>query len=123
MVGSWPCKVSSKIHINGWRVSEPVCEDKGKTMATETKDEKDMNRAHVVLSKGYEVVGLGYSRLTGAAVKVMDRGENLANPARLTGLARWRSTTRVGSAGLAKIAARSREQEGPVRLVTRRAGL
>jgi hypothetical protein len=95
-------------------------------MATETKDEKDMNRAHVVLSKGYEVVGLGYSRLIGAAVKVMDRGEILANPARLTGLARWSSTTRVGSAGsagLAKIAARSREQEGPVGLVTRRAGL
>jgi hypothetical protein len=34
MVGSWPCKVSSEIHINGRRVSEPVHEDKGKRMAT-----------------------------------------------------------------------------------------
>jgi hypothetical protein len=28
MVGSWPCKVSSEIHINGQRVSEQVREDK-----------------------------------------------------------------------------------------------
>jgi hypothetical protein len=59
MVGSWPYKVSSKIHINGRCVSEPAHEDKGKTMATELKDEKDPKRARVVLSKGHEVVGLG----------------------------------------------------------------
>jgi hypothetical protein len=41
MVGLWPCKVSSEIHINGRRVSESVREDKGKTMATELEDEKD----------------------------------------------------------------------------------
>jgi hypothetical protein len=34
MVGSWPCIVSSKVHINGHRVSDPVREDKGKAAAT-----------------------------------------------------------------------------------------
>jgi hypothetical protein len=38
MVGSWQCKVSSKIHINGHRISEPVREDKGKMMAPELAD-------------------------------------------------------------------------------------
>jgi hypothetical protein len=61
MLGSWPCKVSSEIHINGRRVSEPVHEDKGKTTATKLEDEKDLKRARVVLSKGREVVGPGYS--------------------------------------------------------------
>jgi hypothetical protein len=61
MLGSWPCKVSSEIHINGRRVSEPVHEDKGKTTATKLEDEKDSKRARVVLSKGREVVGPGYS--------------------------------------------------------------
>jgi hypothetical protein len=73
MVGSCPCKVSSEIHINGRRVSEPVHEDKGKTMAAEPEDE-DPKRARVVLSKGHEVVERGYSRLIDAAAKVMDRG-------------------------------------------------
>jgi hypothetical protein len=45
MVGSWPCKVSSEIPINGQLVSEPVRKDKGKTMATELEDEKDLKRA------------------------------------------------------------------------------
>jgi hypothetical protein len=79
LVGSWPCKVSSEIHINGRRVSELGCEDKGKTMATEPKDE-DPKRARVVLSKGLEVVEPGYSRLTGAAAKVMNRAKNSSNP-------------------------------------------
>jgi hypothetical protein len=82
MVGSWPCKVSSEIHINGQHVSEPVHEDKGKTTATESEDEKDPKRACVVLSKGGEVVGPVYSRLTGAAAMVPDRGENSGNPSR-----------------------------------------
>jgi hypothetical protein len=34
----------------------------------------------VVLSKGRKVVGPGYSRLTSAALKVMDKGENSGNP-------------------------------------------
>jgi hypothetical protein len=34
----------------------------------------------VVLSKGREVVGPGYSRLTSDAATVTDRGENLGNP-------------------------------------------
>jgi hypothetical protein len=80
MVGSWPWKVLSEIHINGRLVSELVHKDKGKTTATESEDEKDPKRAHVVLSKGHEVVGPGYSRLTGAAAKVTDVGENLGNP-------------------------------------------
>jgi hypothetical protein len=33
-----------------------------------------------VLSKGREVVGLGYSRLTGSATEVMHKRENLGNP-------------------------------------------
>jgi hypothetical protein len=56
----------------------------------------------VVLSKGHEVVGLGYSRLTGAAAKVMDRGENRVTLVRLTGLARWSSTTQAGLTELAR---------------------
>jgi hypothetical protein len=79
MVGSQPCKVSSEIRINGWRVSEPVREDMGKMMATEPEDEKDPKRARVVLSKGCEVVRLGYSRLIGTATKVADMWENSGN--------------------------------------------
>jgi hypothetical protein len=37
----------------------------------------------VVLSKGHEVVGPGYSSLTGAAAKVTDMGENSANSRRV----------------------------------------
>jgi hypothetical protein len=83
MVGSWPCKVSSDIHSNVRRVSEPIHEDKGKMMAMEPEDEKDPKRAHVVLSKGRKVVGPGYSRLIGAATKVMDMGENSGNSSRV----------------------------------------
>jgi hypothetical protein len=101
IVGSWPCKVSSEIHINGRHVSELVHEGKGKTMATKPKDEKDSKRACVVLSKGNEVVGLGYSRLTGAAAKVMDRGEIRVTPTGLAGLAE--TTARIDKQiGLAK---------------------
>jgi hypothetical protein len=70
--------VSYEIHINRRSISEPVCEDKGKMTAMEPEDE-DPKRARVVLSKGREVVGLGYSRLTGAAAKVTDMKENLGN--------------------------------------------
>jgi hypothetical protein len=83
MVGSWPCKVSSEIHINGQRVNEPVREDKGKMMAPESEDRKDPKRAHVVLSKGREVVGPGYSRVTGVAANVTDKTENSGNHGRV----------------------------------------
>jgi hypothetical protein len=83
MLGLWPCKVWSMIHINGRRVSEPVREDKGKMTATEPNDEKDPKRARVVMSKGREVVRLGYSRLTGVVTKVTDRRENSGNPNRV----------------------------------------
>jgi hypothetical protein len=79
MVGSWPCKVSSEIHIKGRRISEPVREDKGKTTATEPEVRKDPKRARVVLSKGHEVVGLGYLRVTDIAAKVTNKRENLGN--------------------------------------------
>jgi hypothetical protein len=79
MVGSWPCKVLFEVHINGQHVSEPVREDKGKTTATEPKDGKDPKRARVVLSKGREVVGPGYSRVTSVAAKVTDKRGNLGN--------------------------------------------
>jgi hypothetical protein len=52
-------------------------------MAMEPEDEKDLKRARVVLSKGHEVVGPGYSRLIGATAKVTDRGENSDNPSRV----------------------------------------
>jgi hypothetical protein len=80
MVGSWGCRVSSEIHIGGRRVSEPVHDDKGKEKVAEPGDEKDPKRARVVLSKGHEVVGPGYSRLLGAATEVMHKGENSGNP-------------------------------------------
>jgi hypothetical protein len=54
-----PCKLSSEIHIIRRRVSEPVHEDKGKTMALELEDKRDPRRACVVLSKGREVVRPG----------------------------------------------------------------
>jgi hypothetical protein len=60
VVGSWPCKVLSEVHINGRRISELVREDKGKTMAPKPDDRKDSERACVVLSKGREVVRPGY---------------------------------------------------------------
>jgi hypothetical protein len=53
----------------------------------EPGDEKDLNRAWVVLSKGREVVGLG--RLSGAATEVMHKGENSGNPNRVN----WVSKT------------------------------
>jgi hypothetical protein len=46
MVGSWPCTVSSEVHINLRRASEPVWKDKGKAMVLESEDEKDPKRAH-----------------------------------------------------------------------------
>jgi hypothetical protein len=80
MVGSWPCKVSYEIHIDGRRVSEPVREGKGKMMATEPEDEKDPKRAHAVMSRGHEVVRPGYSRLLGDAARVTYRREESGNP-------------------------------------------
>jgi hypothetical protein len=79
MVGLWPCKVSSEIHINGRCVSELVRKDKGKAMVSESEDEKDPKSARMVLSKGCEVVGLGYSRLLGDAARATDRGEESGN--------------------------------------------
>jgi hypothetical protein len=83
MVGSWACRVSSKIHIGGRRVSEPVHDKKGKENVAERRDEKDPKRARVVLSKGHEVVRPAYSRLSGAATEVMHKGENSRNPNRI----------------------------------------
>jgi hypothetical protein len=37
----------------------------------------------MVLSKGHEVVGPGYSRMSGDVVRVMDRGRELDNPNRV----------------------------------------
>jgi hypothetical protein len=83
MVGSWPCKVSSEIHINGRCVSEEVREDKGEVTALKSKDEKDPKRTRMVLSKGREVVGLGYSRLAGDAARIVDRGGESGSPNRV----------------------------------------
>jgi hypothetical protein len=88
MVGSWPCTVSSEVHINGRCVSEPVWEDKGKATVLESEDEKDPKRTRMVLSKGRKVVWPGYLRLSRDAVGVTDRGGELGNPNRVD-RARW----------------------------------
>jgi hypothetical protein len=48
------------------------------------EDEKDPKRGCVVLSQGREVVGLGYSKLSSAATKEMDRSKRLDNLNRVT---------------------------------------
>jgi hypothetical protein len=49
-------------------------------MSLESEDRRDPKRAHVVLLfKGCEVVGLGYSGVTDVAAKVMDKKENSGN--------------------------------------------
>jgi hypothetical protein len=90
IVGSWPCKVSSEIHINGRRVSEPVHEDMGKMIATEPEDMKDPKRARVVLSKGHEVVGSGYSKVTDVATNVMNKRENSGNQGRVNRISKMK---------------------------------
>jgi hypothetical protein len=102
MVGSWPCKVSSEVHINGRHASELVRNDKVKMMATEPKDGKDPKRAWVVLSKGHEVVELGYSQSNATRIGLAGL-PGLANIATQTG-------KQIGLAGLAKIVARTDKQ-------------
>jgi hypothetical protein len=53
-----------------------VREDKGKATILELEDEKDLKRTHMVLSKGHEMVGPSYSRLSGDGARVMDRQES-----------------------------------------------
>jgi hypothetical protein len=62
---------------------------KGKLTAPELEDRKDPKRACVVLSKGHEVVGPGYSRVTGVVAKVTDKRENSGNHGRVN----WVSKT------------------------------
>jgi hypothetical protein len=83
MVGSRSCMMLSEVHISERSVCEPVPEDKGKETVLGSEDEKDPKRTRMVLSKGREVVGLGYSRLSGDAARVMGRGEELGNPNRV----------------------------------------
>jgi hypothetical protein len=75
--------VSSEIHINAQHVSEPVHEDKGRMTAPKPEDRCDPKRARVVLSKGHEVVGLGYSRVIDVSAKVMHNKENSGNHGRV----------------------------------------
>jgi hypothetical protein len=87
----------------------------------------------VVLSKGHEVVGPGYSRLTGAATMVMDRGGGglWVTPTESTRLTAWigkqiglAATAQIdGQFRLAELATQSRKKEVPVGLLTRKAGL
>jgi hypothetical protein len=93
MVGSWSCTVSSEVYINGRCVSEPVREDKGKATVPESEDEKDLKRTRMVLLKGHEVVRSGYSRLSGDAARVADRGES-SNPSRVDRVRREYDTNR-----------------------------
>jgi hypothetical protein len=94
MVGSWSCKMSSEVHINGRRVSGPVREDKGNVAVLESEDEKDPKRTRKVLSKGHKVVRPGYSRLSGDAARVTDRRGESGNPNRGDGV--HGNTTRIG---------------------------
>jgi hypothetical protein len=55
----------------------------GKTTVPESEDEKDLKRKCVVLSKDCEVVGPGYSRLSGDVARVADRGGESGNPNRV----------------------------------------
>jgi hypothetical protein len=50
-------------------------------MATvlESEDEKNLKRTGKVLSNGREVIRLGYSRLSGGAARVADRGGESGN--------------------------------------------
>jgi hypothetical protein len=52
-------------------------------MALEPEDRRDPKRARVVLSNSHEVVGLGYSRVTGVAAQVSDKKENSGNHVRV----------------------------------------
>jgi hypothetical protein len=88
MVGSWPCKVSSEIHINGRHFSESIRKDKGKATVPESEDEKDPKRAWMVLSKGHKVVELGYLMLLGDVARAADRGEESGNLSQV-GRVRW----------------------------------
>jgi hypothetical protein len=118
MVGLWPCKVSYEVHINGRCVSEPVREDKGKATVPESEDEKDPKRTRRVLSKGREVVRLGYSRLKGMLQKWQTEEESQVT---LTKLIRFtRNTTRIGGQiGLLKTVSVT----GTVAQVSRQIGL
>jgi hypothetical protein len=84
MVGWWPCRVSSEIHINGRRVSYLVCEDKGKAAAMGQEGEKDFKRARVVLSQGRQVVEPGYYTMSSAAAMGKDKGRHWDNPNQVT---------------------------------------
>jgi hypothetical protein len=84
MVGSWPCSVSSEVHIIGRRISDLVREDKGKVAALRQEDENDPKRVHVVLSQVHEVVGPGYSKLSSAAATETDKGRLSDNLKRVT---------------------------------------
>jgi hypothetical protein len=94
MVGSWPCMVSSEVHINGRPISEPVQEDTGKATVPESEDEKVPKRTHMVLSKGCEVVWPGYSRLPGDAARVADRRGESGNPNRVDRVCQEYNTNR-----------------------------
>jgi hypothetical protein len=72
----------------------------------------------VELSKGRDMVGPGYLRLTCAATKVMDRGEIRVTLAGFNGLTAWIGK-QIGLAGLAKTAGRIDGQIGLAVLATR----
>jgi hypothetical protein len=63
-------------------------------MVPELEDEKDLKRARKVLSKGREVVGPGYSRLSGDAARVVEKEKSQVT---LSGLTEFTgNTTRIG---------------------------
>jgi hypothetical protein len=96
MVGAWPCRLSSKVHVKGRRVTNPVSLENGKEgAATGQEGEKDPKRACVVTAEGRKVVELRYSELSGIARSVIAKGlgvgshsrqsDNLMRVARVSG--------------------------------------
>jgi hypothetical protein len=63
-------------------------------MAPEPEDKRDPKRARVVLSKGCEVVGPGYSMVTGVVAKVTDKSGNSDNHDRVNRVSQNSNTDR-----------------------------
>jgi hypothetical protein len=63
-------------------------------MALEPDDRKDPKRECVVLSRGREVVGPSYLRVTGIAAKVTDKRESSDYPSRVNQVSQNSNTDR-----------------------------
>jgi hypothetical protein len=83
MVGSWPCKVLSEIHIDGRRVSELVQKDKGKATVLESEDEKDPREHAWCCPRVARWSGWVTQGVSGDATRVVDRRQESGNLSRV----------------------------------------